>query len=230
VARDFERSLPSADRFADRAEAGAALAAQLVARHIVAGDEDAVVVGLPRGGVPVAAEVAAALGVPLDVIIVRKLGVPGQPELAMGAIGEGGVRVLEPQVLAARHVSPDQLAAVEAHERVELIRRGERLRRGRPPPGLAARTVVVVDDGLATGSTARAAVAVVRAAGASRVILAVPVAPIATVTEMATVADAVVCAATPEPFAAIGQWYRDFSATTDDDVVSILDACTETPG
>ena len=212
------RSLP----FADRTEAGTALADALLASGL--GDADTpVVVALPRGGVPVAAEVARGLHAPLDVIIVRKLGVPGQPELAMGAIGEGGVRVLEPEVLTARSVTGDALEAVQAREELTLRARAERLRGSRSRVDLHGRTVVIVDDGVATGSTARAAVDVARAAGAARVIVAVPVAPPSTVRALEEVADAVVAVATPEPFAAIGQWYRDFSPTSDDEVVRILD-------
>jgi putative phosphoribosyl transferase len=207
--------------FPDRRAAGAALAAALLARpDDTAGDP--VVVALPRGGVPVGAEVARALGAPLDVIVVRKLGVPHHPELAMGAIGEGAVRVLDRRVMASAAVTEQQLAAVEARERDELERRLTRLRGGHPAVRLAGRSAIVVDDGLATGSTARAAIAVVRAAGATRVVLAVPVAPPATASALEGVADAVVTVATPEPFAAVGQWYRDFRPTSDDDVVRLL--------
>jgi predicted phosphoribosyltransferase len=208
--------------FDDRTAAGDALA-QVVREHpeLVAGEP--VVVALPRGGVPVAARVARAIGAPLDVIIVRKLGAPGRPELAMGAIGEGGARVLEPDVLRTWNVSDAQLAQVETREQAELARRAERLRAGRARVSLQDRPVIVVDDGVATGSTARAAMRVARAAGASSVSLAVPVAPPATVAELAEVAHTVVSYATPKPFAAIGQWYRDFSPTTDDEVVRILD-------
>jgi putative phosphoribosyl transferase len=171
--------------------------------------------------------VARALDAPLDVIVVRKLGVPGRPELAMGAIGEGGVRVLERDVMAAWQVTPDQLDAVERREQDELARRADRIRAGRARAPLRDRPVIVVDDGLATGSTARAAVLVARAAGASSVVLAVPVAPPSTAVELSSVADAVICVATPTPFAAIGQWYRDFSATSDAEVVSILDRFSE---
>src|SRR5262249_54925416 len=150
-------------------------------------------------------------------------GVPGHAELAMGAIGEGGVRVLDDEVLAAWHVTDAQLAAVGAHEEQQLAQRAERLRAGRARVPLGGRTAAVGDDGLATGSTARAAIEVARAQGASSVVLAAPVAPPSTVTELAQVADAVVCVATPSPFAAIGQWYRDFSPTTDDEVLRILD-------
>ncbi len=209
--------------FADRRAAGAALATLVAARPELKA-VDPVVVALPRGGVPVAAEVARALGSPLDVIVVRKLGVPGRAELAMGAIGEGGVRVLDREVLASWPVTDDQLHTVEAREQRVLAERAERLRAGRERVSLAGRVVVVVDDGLATGSTARAAIAVARASGAASVVLAVPVAPPSTVAELSTTADAVVCVATPAPFAAIGQWYRDFSPTSDDEVVRILDA------
>jgi putative phosphoribosyl transferase len=204
--------------FANREEAGTALAALLVGGR----DPDPVVVALPRGGVPVGAVVAAALGAPLDVIVVRKLGVPTQPELAMGAIGEGGTRVLNHEVIHALRIPDADLAAVEHRERLELERRSRRLRAGRPRVPLRDRTVILVDDGLATGSTARAAIDVARAEGARRIVVAVPVAPASTVDELARVADDVVCVATPEPFWAIGQWYRDFRPTTDDEVVELL--------
>jgi len=181
-----------------------------------------VVLGLPRGGVPVAAQVAEALGAPLDVIIVRKLGVPVQPELAMGAIGEGGVRVLDEAVLRVARVSPDQLAAVEARERDELTRRARALRAVRSPEPLAGRIAVVVDDGLATGSTARAACQVARAHGAAGVVLAVPVAPAGWEARLAGVADECVAVATPEHLQAIGQFYDDFSQTSDAEVVACL--------
>jgi len=217
VTHDHEFEVP----FADRDAAGVALAAVLLDHpELVRGDP--VVVALPRGGVPVAVPTARALGAPLDVIVVRKLGVPGRPELAMGAIGEGGVRVLEHEVLTSAQVTAAQLAAVEDREEQELARRAALLRAGRAPVPLGGRHLIVVDDGLATGSTARAAIQVARAAGARSVMLAVPLAPRATVTELANVADAVVTVVTPSPFAAIGQWYRDFSATTDAQVVRIL--------
>ena len=206
--------------FTDRVEAGTALAARLVELPLL--DPDPVVVALPRGGVPVGAVVADAIGAPLDVIIVRKLGVPRQPELAMGAIGEGGCRVLNREVINALGISSQDLDAVEQRERLELAQRARRLRTGRPPRSLRDRTVVLVDDGLATGSTARAAIEVARAQGAKRVVLAVPVAPKDTVRELRQIADAVVCVASPEPFRAIGQWYRDFRPTTDDEVVRLL--------
>lgn len=212
-------------RFRDRCDAGRRLGQALAARA----PSDAVVVGLPRGGVPVAAEVARALGAPLDVVVVRKLGVPGQPELAMGAIGDDGVRVLNEDVLRLREVSPEALATVEARERAELERRVRRYRAGRTRLDLQGRTVVVVDDGVATGATARAAVAIVRALGADRVVLALPVAPPETAAALRSVADEVVVLVEPERMWAVGEWYDDFVATTDDEVVALLAAATSPP-
>ena len=189
--------------FRDRRDAGQQLGARL--RHLR--DEHPVVVGLPRGGVPVAFEVARALDAPLDVIVVRKLGVPVHPELGMGAVGEDGVRVLTDDVVRQAGVSPSAIAAVEARERLEVERRAQLYRRGRPMIPLAGRTVVVVDDGIATGGTARAALEVARAHGARRVVLAVPVAARESVQELAGVADEVVVLATPFPFYAVGEWY-----------------------
>lgn len=205
--------------FANREDAGRRLAAGL--DHLR--DADVVVVGLPRGGVPVGLEVARHLRAPLDVIVVRKLGVPFQPELGMGAIGEGGVRVLNEEVIGAAGVGDGALADVERRERAELERRARRFRGDRPMVPLAGRTVVVVDDGIATGSTARAACQVARAHGATRVVLAVPVAPPGWTARFAGDADELVCVATPQPFHAIGQWYRDFSQTSDAEVLACLE-------
>jgi len=205
-------------RFTDRADAGRQLAGRLA--HL-RGDHP-VVVGLPRGGVPVAAEVARELGAPLDVIVVRKLGVPFQPELAMGAIGEGDARVINHAVVHAAGVTGHDLAAVEAEQRTELTRRARRFRGERPRISLAGRVVVVVDDGIATGSTARVACAVVRSEGASRVVLAVPVAPTDWTRRLAGAADEFVSVATPEPFHAVGEFYDDFAQTTDDEVIGCL--------
>ena len=204
--------------FADRADAGRRLAVRL--GHLA--DERVVVLGLPRGGVLVAFEVAAALGAPLDVIVVRKLGVPFQPELAMGAIGEDGVRVINCEVVRLAGVSENELAAVEARERAELERRAWRFRASRPRQRLDGRVAVVVDDGVATGSTARAACQVARAQGAARVVLAVPVAAPGWQARIGGDADELVCVQTPQPFFAIGQFYADFSQTTDDEVVACL--------
>jgi putative phosphoribosyl transferase len=204
--------------FADRVEAGRHLAGRL--QHLRG--QPLVVLGLPRGGVPVAAEVATALDAPLDVIVVRKLGVPFQPELGMGAIGEDGVRIVNHEVVRLAGVSERGLAEVEERERAELERRARRFRGDRPRLPLRGKVAVVVDDGIATGSTARAACEVARAEGAARVVLAVPVAPSGWVARMAGAADDYVCVDTPESFFAIGQFYADFSQTTDEEVVACL--------
>lgn len=206
-------------RFADRVDAGRHLAARL--SHLRG--EEVVVLGLPRGGVPVAFEVAASLGAPLDVIVVRKLGLPGHRELAMGAIGEGGFEFLDRAMLARAGVTAEQLREVEERERIVLADRVARLRRGRERIDLAGRTVVIVDDGIATGSTARVACEVALHLGAARVVLAVPVAPAETVHEF-DAADEVVCVTTPFPFLAVGYAYQDFAPTTDDQVIALLDA------
>ncbi|MGH3906251.1 MAG: phosphoribosyltransferase [Pseudonocardiaceae bacterium] len=204
--------------FVDRIAAGQQLSQRLA--HLRG--EDVVVLGLPRGGVPVAAEVAKALGAPLDVILVRKLGVPFQPELAMGAVGEDGVRVLIPETVQRAGITEDALAAVERRERAELRRRAGRFRGDRDRMSLTGRTAVVVDDGIATGSTARAACQVARALGAARVVLAVPVAPPTWTHHLEDSADELICLITPRRLQAIGRWYGDFSQTTDDEVVSCL--------
>ncbi len=204
--------------FTDRADAGRRLARRL--RHL--GGRGVVVLGLPRGGVPVAFEVAEELQAPLDVIVVRKLGVPFQPEYAFGAIGEGGVRVIDEHVTQQTGLTGAEIAAVEGRERAELDRRVGRLRGGRPPVPLAGRTVVIVDDGIATGATARAACQVARARGAGRVVLAVPVGPAESVESLEQVADEVVCASTPAGFFAIGEWYADFAQATDQQVTVLL--------
>lgn len=205
--------------FLDRQDAGARLAERL---RGLPGAEDAVVVGLPRGGVPVAFEVATALNAPLDVLVVRKLGVPYQPELGFGAIGEGGVRVVNPNVVRLAGLTPGEIARVEEREQAEVERRARRFRGERAPVDLAGRTVIVVDDGIATGGTARAACQIARARGAARVVLAVPVGAPETVASMHDVADEVVCLETPDSFYAIGFWYQDFTQTTDDQVVELL--------
>ena len=204
--------------FADRADAGRQLGQRL--QHLRG--PEAVVLGLPRGGVEVAAEVAAALAAPLDVIMVRKLGVPSQPELAMGAIGEGGVRIVLPETVRRAGVTPDELAAVEVRERAELQRRAQRFRGDRPRIPLAGRTAVVVDDGIATGSTALVACKVARALGAARIVLAVPVAPRGWVRGMPDAADDFIALLTPAALQAIGVWYSDFSQTSDEQVIACL--------
>jgi len=205
--------------FANREEAGRRLAGRLEALR----DEDVVVLGLPRGGVPVAYQVAVALRAPLDIIVVRKLGLPFQPEVAMGAIGEDGFEVLDRRLIRLTGVDREQLAAVEGQERALLESRTLRLRRGRPRLELEGRTAVIVDDGMATGATARVACATARHLGAARVVLAVPVAA-ADTARSATWADDVVCVTTPADFRAVGEHYRDFSPTSDDEVVALLEA------
>jgi len=211
--------------FLDRRDAGRQLAAELE------GFEGAgvVVLGLPRGGVPVAAEVAAALGAVLDVCLVRKLGVPYRPELAMGAIGEDGVRVVNEDVVRTAEVSARALAAVEEREQEVLRRRSRRYRGAREPVPLDGRTVLVVDDGVATGATARAACRIARARGAARTVLAVPVAPRDLAGRMGRDADEVVCVHAPLDFAAIGQFYADFAQVTDEEVVACLEGAARGP-
>ena len=203
--------------FDDRREAGRLLAAEL--EHLRGGD--LVVLGLPRGGVPVAYEVARALNAPLDVIVVRKLGLPFQPEVAMGAIGEGGIRVLDRGVIARAGVSEAALRAVEHREREVLQSRIDVLRHGRPRASLHGRTAIIVDDGIATGSTVRAACEVARQLGAARIVLAAPVAPAGTKAAQLS-ADELVCVAMPPRFVAVGNHYRDFTPTTDREVVTLL--------
>ena len=205
--------------FSDRREAGVALAAAL---QTYAGRNDVVVLALPRGGVPVAYEVASALRLPLDVFSVRKLGVPGHPELAMGAIASGGVQVLNEEVLAWYHPSADTLEAVAQVEMRELARREQLYREGRPLVLVEGRTVILVDDGLATGSTMRAAVQAVRQLHARQVVVACPVGAPDTCRAMRREADDVVCLLTPDHFSAVGAWYLDFSETTDDEVRWLL--------
>jgi putative phosphoribosyl transferase len=204
--------------FTDRVDAGRQLAARLI--HLK--DAPVVVLGLPRGGVPVAAEVARSLGAPLDVIVVRKLGVPYQPELAMGAIGEDGVRILNPEIVSLSGITPARLAELEEREQAELQRRIRRYRGDRPRVPLDGQVAVVVDDGIATGSTARAACQVARALGAGRVVLATPVAPPGWQRRIGGDADEMISVITPEPFYSIGQFYRDFSQMTDDQVAACL--------
>lgn len=204
--------------FVDRDQAGHALGAQLAELALV----DPVVLALPRGGVPVGDRVAAVLGSPLDVIVVRKLGAPFQRELAMGAIGEGSVRVLDGDVLRACAITEEEIGEAEARERPELERRVRHYREGTPRIALSGRTAVVVDDGMATGSTARAACSVARAQGAAYVVMAAPVASGHAVAQLEGVIDAVVVLEQPEPFLAVGHWYHRFDQTSDDDVVALL--------
>jgi predicted phosphoribosyltransferase len=207
--------------FADRRQAGNELAAKL--QHL-SGRHDVIVLALPRGGVPVAFEVADALGAPLDVFVVRKLGVPGHTELAMGAIASGGVRVLNDDVVGWYGIPADVIDTVAREELSELERREREYRAGRPPVDIRDRIVILVDDGLATGSTMRAAVHAARALNPARIVVAAPVAAPATCEDLRNVADEVVCARTPPGFSAVGQWYRDFSQTTDEEVRALLAA------
>ena len=210
----------AATRFRDRAHAGRVLAAAL-ARY--AHRRDVIVLALPRGGVPVGCEVARALGVPLDVFVVRKLGVPGHEELAMGAIASGSVRLLNEDVVALAGVSEEAIDEVAAREAAE-IRRRERVYRGdRGPPDLRGRTVILVDDGLATGASMRAAAAAVRRQGPAWVVVAVPAAAADTCETLRGEVDELVCLMTPEPFHAVGLWYEDFSQTSDEEVRQLLE-------
>ena len=205
--------------FRNRAEAGQVLANRLVQ---YAGRADVIVLGLPRGGVPVAYEVAKSLGAPLDVFIVRKLGVPGFEELAVGAIASGGVRALNADVAGALPHAKEIIEEVTAKELMELERREQLYRNGRPPPELRDRIAILIDDGLATGATMRAAVAALRQRGAAKIVVAVPVGPLETCREFENEADEVVCASAPPHFHAVGQYYEDFSQTGDDEVRELL--------
>ena len=210
--------------FADRAEAGRVLARALT--H-VAGAPDLLVLALPRGGVPVGFEIARALHAPLDVFVVRKLGVPGQEELAMGAVASGGVRVLNPDVITALGIRAMEALEQETERELrELGRREEQYRGPRPFPELKGKTVILVDDGLATGATMRAAARAVRQREPARLIIAVPVAAESSCQEMQVEADEVVCALTPQPFFGVGQFYDDFSQTSDEEVRALLEAAT----
>jgi putative phosphoribosyl transferase len=205
--------------FKDRVDAGRQLAARLAS---FADRDDVIILALPRGGVPVAFEIAQALHLPVDIFLVRKLGVPGHRELAMGAIATGGVRVLNDDVVRSLQIPSRAIDAVAEEEQRELERRERAYRGNRAAPTVAGRTVIIVDDGLATGSTMRAAVAALRQQAPERIVVAVPVAPPSTCTELRAEADEVVCLATPEPFSAVGLWYRDFSETSDAEVRDLL--------
>lgn len=207
--------------FANRAEAGRQLGARLSETLVL---QSPLVLGLPRGGVPVASEVARAIGGELDVMVVRKLGAPMQPELAVGAIASGGVQVISERILSMLNVDEETLARVIEREGAELLRRERAYRGDRPPLEVAGRDVVLVDDGMATGSTMLAAVRAVRQLGAGRVIVAVPTAAAETVEEIRREADDVLCLDTPSPFMAVGYWYADFGQTSDEEVRELLAA------
>jgi predicted phosphoribosyltransferase len=206
-------------RFRDRNEAGRLLATKLTA---YANRPDVLVLALPRGGVPVAYEVARSLGAPLDVFIVRKLGIPGHEEVAMGAVATGGVRVLNDEVVATLAIPENVIGAITAQEQQELARRERVYRGGRPPPDVRGRTVILVDDGLATGSTMHAAVRALRRQQPARIVVAVPTAAAETCEKLKSEVDEVVCATIPEPFHAVGRWFEDFSQTTDEEVRELL--------
>lgn len=205
--------------FRDRTEAGRLLARKL---REYANRHDVVVLALPRGGVPVGFEVAKALNVPLDIFLVRKLGLPGYEELAMGAIAAGGVRVLNEEVIRALGIPDEVVDAVAEKEERELERREREYRDGRPPVDVHGRTVILVDDGLATGSSMRAAALALRTKQPAKIVVAVPVGSPETCAEFQSEVDQAVCAVTPQPFWGVGQWYRDFSQTTDEEVRDLL--------
>jgi predicted phosphoribosyltransferase len=206
--------------FRDRSEAGRWLAESLQA---YAGRPDVIVLALPRGGVPVGFELARSLGVPLDVFLVRKLGLPGQEELAMGAIASGGVRVLNDDVVGALSIPGSVIDGVARREEQELRRREQLYRGARPAPDVKGKVVMLVDDGLATGSTMRAAVRAVKEMEPARVVVAVPVAAASTREDIGQEVDEIVCSVPPEPFLAVGRWYQDFSQTTDEEVHDLLE-------
>lgn len=212
-------------RFRNRVEAGRRLVEALRA---YAGRADVLVLALPRGGVPVAYEVALALQAPLDVLLVRKLGVPGQEELAMGAIASGGIRVINEEVVDDYRIADHQIDRVSAAEQHELERRAQVYRGDRPAPVVTGRTVILIDDGLATGTTMRAAVTVVRAQHPAAIVVAVPVAAQSTCEALRPEVDDLVCVMTPEPFYAIGLWYHDFTQTTDQEVCRLLAQAAQT--
>ncbi len=205
--------------FRDRAEAGRVLAEKLAD---YAGLSDVIVLALPRGGVPVAYEVARALGAPLDVFLVRKLGAPGHEELAMGAIASGGIVVMNDEVVKAMKVQADEILDAIDSERRELARREVAYRDDRPPVDVRGRIVILIDDGLATGSTMRAAVKALRRQRPARIVVAVPIGAASTCAEFQDIADECICAVTPEPFRAVGLWYEDFTQTEDDEVAELL--------
>ncbi|HEU5076777.1 MAG TPA: phosphoribosyltransferase [Polyangiaceae bacterium] len=206
--------------FRDRRHAGRVLAAALGKYR----GTDVIVLGLPRGGVPVAYEVARALGAPLDVFVVRKLGVPGHEELAMGALASGGLVVLNEYIVRSLGITKEDIFEVTRTENHELARRERAYRGGRAPVNSWGKTVVLIDDGLATGATMRAAIRTLRQRTPARVVAAVPVAARETCSEMADEADDMICAATPEPFQAVGPWYEDFSQTTELEIRELLEA------
>ena len=212
--------------FANRREAGKELAQRLLHYE---NNPNVKVLGLPRGGIPVAYEIAMALHVPLDVFVVRKLGTPGQPELAMGAIAPQGVRVVNEEIVNYLRISPEQIDAIAHAEEKEVERREAAYRQGRPPLNLNDRIAILVDDGLATGATMKAAVAAVKLQSPTKVVVAVPVAAASTRDEFQSLVDEIVCLETPEPLTAIGRWYADFTQTSDEEVIRFLEDAPYSP-
>ena len=218
---------PRVERFRNRTEAGVLLAEKLA---VYANRRDVIVLALPRGGVPVAFEIARALHAPLDLVIVRKLGTPGQEELAMGAIASGGVQVLNDPIVQSLDISPADIEAVAARERQELERRERRYRGSRPPLDVRGRTVILVDDGIATGTTMRVAIAALRSQRPSRIVLAVPVAPLSTCREMKKEVEELICLLAPVELWAISPWYDDFTQTSDAEVSDLLERAERLEG
>ncbi|MDQ3186595.1 MAG: phosphoribosyltransferase [Pseudomonadota bacterium] len=214
-------------RFANRAEAGKMLAEALSA---YTDKSDTLILALPRGGVPVACEVAKTLHAPMDLWLVRKLGVPGQEELALGALAAENIHVLNQEIIDLLHLDQIVIDTVISRERAELERRNRLYRQGKPPPNTDGKTIIIIDDGLATGATMRVAIASLREAGAARIIAAVPVGAVSTCKKIEQEADELVCLRKLEPFYGVGQWYSDFSQTSDEDVLTLLNKAAVNPG
>ncbi len=214
-------------RFANRTEAGKLLADALSG---YTGRSDILILALPRGGVPVAYEVAKALFAPMDLWLVRKLGVPGQEELALGALAGKNIRVLNYDIIDFLNIDETVIDTIVAREQAELERRNRLYRQGKPPPAIEGKTIIIIDDGLATGATMRVAISSLRQAGAARIIAAVPVGAASTCDKIEEEADQLICLHTPEPFYGVGQWYNDFSQTSDDEVLALLNNAAINPG
>lgn len=214
-------------RFANRTEAGELLADALSG---YTGRSDILILALPRGGVPVAYEVAKALSAPMDLWLVRKLGVPGQEELALGALAGKNIRVLNYDIVDLLNIDETVIDTIVAREQAELERRNRLYRQGKPPPAIEGKTIIIIDDGLATGATMRVAISSLRQAGAARIIAAVPVGAASTCDKIEEEADELICLHTPEPFYGVGQWYNDFSQTSDDEVLALLNNAATNPG
>lgn len=214
-------------RFANRTEAGKLLADALSG---YTGRSDILILALPRGGVPVAYEVAKALFAPMDLWLVRKLGVPGQEELALGALAGKNIRVLNYDIIDLLNIDETVIDTIVAREQAELERRNRLYRQGKPPPAIEGKTIIIIDDGLATGATMRVAISSLRQAGAARIIAAVPVGAASTCDKIEEEADQLICLHTPEPFYGVGQWYNDFSQTSDDEVLALLNNAATNPG